>query len=206
MKKIAAVVALAIVAGAAGASGITVKTGQTYDWSQPDGDTYLTVVSNDVAGSPAVAETSYDRLSMGSLTYYALESTIKFDVTAPTSFAFRAGVDLGGGGALFLDGVLLDSKSTDMWWNYNYDDPSQFLAGSSTSPLGVGVHTLTLVGIEDCCSGESQVQFSTDGGHSYTSFSSTDGMAAVPEAQAAAMLLGGLGLLATVARRRKSQA
>ena len=203
MKKIAAAFALAIVAGAAGASGITIKTGQTFESGLANGDAYRTDVTNAVAGSAAVAVSDYSSLDLSSLRNFALESTITFDVTSPESFDFRAGVDFGGGGALFLDGVLLDSKSTDMWWNYSYGDASQFLAGSSTSALGVGVHTLSLYGFEGCCSGNSQVQFSTNGGQSFTSFSSTDGMPAVPEAQNAAMLLAGLGLLATLTRRRK---
>ena len=202
MKKFAAAFALAIVAGAASASGITIKTGQTFESGLADGNAYRTDVTNAVAASAAVAVSDYSSLGIN-LRDYALESTIKFDVTSATSFDFRAGVDFGGGGALFLDGVLLDSKSTDMWWNYSYNDANQFLAGSSGSALGVGVHTLTLYGFEGCCSGNSQVQFSTNGGQSFTSFSSTDGLPAVPEAQNAAMLLAGLGLLATLTRRRK---
>ena len=50
-----------------------------------------------------------------------------------------------------------------------------------------------------------QVQFSTDGGKTCTSFGAADGMPAVPEAQTYAMLLAGLGPVATLARRRANK-
>ncbi len=201
MKKFAAAASLAIVAGVAGASGITIQTGNGYESNLASADDYRTAV-NAIVGAPVVLS-SYDNLALN-LNGKGLEATITFDVTSPTSYDFRAGVDFGGGGALFLDGSALDFKGNDMWWAGSYANASQFLAG--TANLGVGVHTLTLYGFENCCSGNSQVQFSANGGQSFTSFGTGDGLSAVPEAQNAAMLLAGLGLLATLARRRNKQA
>jgi hypothetical protein len=201
MKKIAAAVSIALIAGAAGASGITVQTGSGFEFNLANAAAYQSDVSA-LVGAP-VTLTSFDDAQF-SLSNSAFQATITFDVGAPTSFDFRAGVDLGGGGALFLDGNALDSKGNGMWWAGSYSDASQFLAGSSTA-LGVGVHTLTLYGFEDCCSGNMQVQYSTDGGANYTSFSATDTLPAVPEAQGFAMLLAGLGLVATLARRRSNK-
>jgi hypothetical protein len=202
MKKIAAAVSMAVIAGAAGASGITVQTGSGFESDLATAAAYQSDVSA-LVGAP-VALASFDDAQF-SLSNSAFQATITFDVGAPTSFDFRAGVDLGGGGALFLDGNALDSKGNGMWWAGSYSDASQFLAGSSTTALGVGVHTLTLYGFEDCCSGNMQVQYSTDGGANYTSFSATDTLPAVPEAQSVAMLLAGLGLVATLARRRSNK-
>jgi hypothetical protein len=200
MKKFAAAISLAVVAGAASASGITVQTGAGFESNLANAAAYESDVSA-LVGAPS-SISSFDNASFA-LSNSAFEATITFDVTAATTFDFRAGVDLGGGGTLVLDGTAIDTHSNNMWWNYSYSDASQFLAGSSA--LSVGVHTLQLYGFEDCCSGNMQVQYSTDGGTSYTSFGATDGLPAVPEAQSFAMLLAGLGLVATVARRRSNK-
>ena len=200
MKKFAAAASLAIVAGAASASGIAIQTGDGYQSNLASADAYRTAVDA-IVGAPTNL-TSYDNLALN-LNGKGLEATINFEVTSATSFDFRAGVDFGGGGALFLDGHALDFKGSNMWWGGSYGDASQFLAGSSN--LGVGGHTLTLYGFEDCCSGNSQVQFSVNGGQSYTSFGSNDGLPAIPEAQNFAMLLAGLGLVGTLARRRANK-
>jgi hypothetical protein len=199
MKKFAAAVSLAVVAGAASASGITVQTGSGFQSNLADAAAYESAVSA-LVGAPSVLA-SFDNASFA-LSNSAFEATITFDVTTPTAFDFRAGVDFGGGGTLVLDGAALDTNGNNMWWNNGYSDPSQFLAGGAN--LSVGVHTLSLYGFEDCCSGNMQVQFSTDG-TSYTSFGATDGLPAVPEAPGVAMLLAGLGLVATVARRRSNK-
>jgi hypothetical protein len=200
MKKLAAL-SLALVAGAASASAIDIQTG-TYT-----GGTNSTTTAADfqsivegVVGAPT-SVSSYDNLA-AAINDGALEATITFDVTSPDTWYFRAGVDFGKGGAMFLDGAqVLDSKNTNMWWNYSYTDATQYLAGSAA--LSVGVHTLTLYGLEDCCSGNQQAQFRIGDDGTFTSFSNTDGLPAIPEAQNYAMLLAGLGLVATLARRRK---
>jgi hypothetical protein len=203
MKKFAAALALALaaVAGAASASTITIKTGGTFESGLADGDAYRTAVTAAVSTSAAQSISSYGSLDLTTLSNFALESTISFYVTSPTTFDFRVGVDFGGGGALFLDGVLLDSKSTDMWWAYSYGDSNQFLSSPAGELLAAGGHTLSIYGFEGCCSGYTQAQYSVDG-KNYTSFSSTDGLPAIPEAQTYAMLLAGLGLVSVLARRR----
>ena len=200
MKKFAAAVSLAIVAGAAGASSITIQTGDGYQSNLASAADYRTAVSA-IVGAPTDLS-SYANLALD-LNGKGLEGTITFYVTSATSYDFRAGVDFGGGGALFLDGNALDFKGSNMWWAGGYGDTSQFLAGGAN--LGVGAHTLQLYGFENCCSGNSQVQFSVNGGQSYTSFGTTDGLPAVPEAQNFAMLLAGLGLVGTLARRRSNK-
>ena len=205
MKKFAAAVALAALAGAAGASTISYQTGSTFESGLADANAYRTDVSAAVAGSPVVSLSDYSNLDLSSLRNFALASTITFFVNSPETIEVRAGVDFGGGGALFLDGSALDSKSTDMWWNYSYSDSSQFLANTTPVALSVGSHTINLYGFEGCCSGNTQMQFSLDGGQTFTSFGATDGLPAVPEAQSYAMLLAGLGLVATVARRRSNK-
>jgi len=197
MKKFAAALSLAVVASAASASAITYQTGGSFESGLADSAAYVTAVTG-MVGAPHTIS------SLGSFNFAlsntAFEATIKFDVNSPKTFNFRAGVDLGGGGTLVLDGTALDTRNTDMWWNYGYTNSAQYLKGSSA--LSAGQHTLSLYGFENCCSGSMQVQFSTNGGNTYTSFSNTDGLPAVPEAQSFAMLLAGLGLVGTLARRR----
>ena len=201
MKKLAAL-SLALISGFAGASGITIQTGSAFEAGLANAYAYRTDVTA-VVGAPT-SISSYDSLSVP-LGNYAFESTITFDVTSSTTYDFRAGVDFGGGGAMFLDGVAIAFNNNDMWWNYGYTDATQFLANATGIDLSVGVHTLNLYGFEGCCSGNSQVQFSVDGGQNYTSFSNTDGLPAIPEAQNFAMLLAGLGLIGTLARRRANK-
>ena len=195
----------------ANASTITVSTGYSTAGAQKSADAYKTVVDAAVAkptvgyGSKTVA--SYNALDnsslFGSSTNIAFRSTIDFGVTAAQagSWSFRTGVDFSQGGALFLDGVALDVGTNDMWWNGNYSNSNGFLSGSST--LAAGNHTLSIYGLESCCDGFQQAQFKA-GNSSYTSFSSTDGLASVspvPEPSTYAMLLIGLGLLAFTGRR-----
>ena len=195
MKKPAAALSLALATGLASASAIQIQTGSyTGAGSFADAATYQSTVES-VVGAP-VNVSSYDNLAVD-INQGALESTITFDVSTAGTWNFRTGVDFGKGGALYLDGTVLDFKSTNMWWNFNYSDATQFLAGSAD--LSAGVHTLTIYGLEDCCSGNQQAQYQIGNG-AFTSFSATD---AVPEAQSYAMLLAGLGLVATIARRRK---
>lgn len=77
---------------------------------------------------------------------------------------FRLGPDYAFGGTLLLDGAALDFRSTTMWWNGSFGDPTQFLAGSAT--LVAGVHTVESYGFEDCCDGPAQFEYSspTSGG------------------------------------------
>lgn len=195
----------------ANASNITVSTGYSTAGSQKTADAYKAVVDAAVAkpttgyGSKTVASYSaLDNSSLfGSSTNIAFRSTIDFGVTAAQAgnWSFRTGVDFGNGGALFLDGVALDVGTNDMWWNGSYTNSNGLLSGSST--LAAGNHTLSIYGLENCCDGFQQAQFKA-GNSSYTSFSSTDGLAsvsAVPEPSTYAMMLIGLGLLAFTGRR-----
>jgi hypothetical protein len=207
MKKLAAALSFGLVAGIASASTIQIQTG-SYTGAAPLGsaNAYQSAVDAAVsaAGATDTFVSSYDNLPIA-IDNGALKSTITFDVASTATFEFLAGVDFGYGGAVYLDGNAEVFKSNNMWWNYSYSDPTQYF-GFTAENLGAGVHTLTIYGLEDCCSGNQQAQFKIGNG-SFTSFSNTDGLtaAAVPEAQGYAMLLAGLGLIGTVVRRRSSK-
>lgn len=203
-------IAVAAVAHA-NASTITISTGYSTASAQTSAGAYKTVVDAAVAtpgaGYGSTSVSSYNNVSNSSLfgnnSNIASRSVIDFGVSASQAgtWSFRSGVDFGKGGALFLDGVALDYKSSDMWWAGNYNSSSQFLSGSTL--LSAGNHTLSIYGLEGCCDGGQQVQFKA-GNNSFASFATTDGLApvsAVPEPSIYAMLLIGLGLLAATGRR-----
>jgi hypothetical protein len=208
MKKILSTLALALLAAGAGASQIGYQTGgYTGSTTFASASDYQVAVDSAVASSPVTSIASYDSVNPG--LYQggndAYKATVTFGVSTAGMWEFRSGVDFGLGGALFLDGVAQTFKTNDMWWAGSYSDPSQYLSFSSN--LAVGNHTLTIYGLEWCCSGAQQAQFKAAGSNAFVSFSNQDGLVSVvPEPESYAMMLAGLGLMATIARRRKNKA
>jgi len=214
MKNLSKIALSLIVAAAfaqANASTITIATGYSEAGVQASAAAYQAVVNAAVAtpgaGYGSTSLSSYDNVSnrslFGSNSNIASKSVISFGVSTADAgqWSFRSGVDFGRGGAVFLDGVALDYKNNDMWWAGNYGNSSQFFAGSSL--LSAGNHTLSIYGLEGCCDGGQQVQFSK-GNSNFASFSSADGLiSAVPEPSTYAMLIVGLGLLGFTARRKQ---
>ena len=175
------------------------------------GDAYLAAVDAALLGGTyhAASVNSLDAISHGALfrSYagFAMKTTVSFGVATAGDWLFRAGVDFGFGGAMLFDGVAVDFKGSDMWWEHNYNNPSPYF--SATSALAAGNHVLTIVGFEGCCDGGQQVQFMRAGSNAFTSFSSADQLdaATIPEPASISLALLSAGLLG-LSRRRKAGA
>ncbi|WP_295753908.1 CCXG family PEP-CTERM protein [Undibacterium sp.] len=203
---LAAAVAITAVASAS-ASNIIIETGFSNATAQASAIAYQSVVNAAVMGASsgygAKTVDSYAALSnqglFGSNQNIAFKSTVTFGVTAGEigNWSFRAGVDFGKGGAVFLDGKEVAFKNNDMWWAGNYANPTQFFQFSSN--ITAGNHTLNVYGLEGCCDGNQQVQFNSGSG--FKSFDKST-LAPVPEPETYAMMLTGLGLLGFMSRRK----
>ena len=136
--------------------------------------------------------------------YFAGNNTIShlsIDFTAAVTgnWGIDAGLDAGYGAALFVDGNLIENRTDNLWWSYNWNN-SDVLSG--TSGISLGSHTIDLYWAENCCNGYNSGRFTTDNGVSWQTLSvqNIDNATAVSEPGTLALL--GLGLLGLARARR----
>ena len=95
----------------------------------------------------------------------ALFAEVFFEVESGAAgvWEFRYGADFGLGGGLYVDDVALEeSWNSDLWWANNWNNASEVLQGSIN--LQEGMHSLRILGFEDCCDGGLTAQFRSPGG------------------------------------------
>ena len=92
---------------------------------------------------------------------YGLFIETHFKVTTPGRWRFRAGMDFGRGGGLYINDRMLDENwNTDLWWSQRYSN-SDVLSGSVE--LNAGYHHIEVFGFEGCCDGPIGVQYRPPG-------------------------------------------
>ena len=191
--------AAALSLGAAHASDVGLTQGGTFQWGFADADALRTAALAATAGQATNAIPSFENVVASGA---AQVFTIQFGLTGAQAghYDLRFGMDFGGGGAVFVDGVAQDFKSADVWWNGNWGNTSGVF--SLSSALGAGNHTISIYGFENCCHGINAGQFNA--GQGWVTFGNGDGLvASVPEPGSLALMLAGMGALVTVGRRRR---
>jgi len=135
----------------------------------------------------------------GSTTNIGFHTLIDLNLTPSEvgMWNMQFGIDYGFGGAMFVDGGLVDFRNTDMWWNGSFSNPTQILAGLVN--LTAGSHSIELFGLEPCCDGATEGRYQI-GTQPFVIFTAE---AAAPEPGTATMiaLVAGLLVLRLLARR-----
>ncbi len=202
----AGALALALSAATAHASDIKFQTGQ---WSYPQYPTavegapagstynYRTIIDPLIAAPISGYCTTTLNIASGfsnqstcggPFTNIAYKTTIRFVTSQSETLTIRAGGDWGFGAALLMDGGLMQerwpptqgSTAVDMWWNGNFDTApqSQYLEGTVTLDPN-RPHILEVYALENCCDGQGKIEFSTDLGNTWQTFSNNDGLASI---------------------------
>ena len=129
---------------------------------------YRTTWSNQRSTISTQGLTEFDNLSLASngtvksvFAYFKTTFSIDED-SASKDWGFRVGLDAGHGAAIYLDGDLINSDTSDLWWKYNWNNSSEILSRTDLDLLA-GNHLLEIFWAESCCHGRSDAQFTTDG-------------------------------------------
>lgn len=204
MKRIAVVtlvlVSLTLGAASARAASITydVRSIDNYSFPSP---TYL---AGWAAQSTPIASQSLSDFNGSVGSNYGYDRlTVGFTVSAAhagSSVSFQLAPDAGYGGEVYLDGILLDQNTNDLWWGYDWANTSELLIGNS-GPLAQGSYVLQAFWAEGCCNGSQGGRFRLNDQDWESLTVANLNALAVPEPGSIAIF--GLGLAGLIAVRRK---
>ena len=136
-------------------------------------------------------------LRLGKNTFGHLQIDLSL-VRDNANWTFDFGLDAGYGAAVYLNGVLVDSRSDDLWWRYNWNHSDVFTV--TLADLARGSQVIDIYWAENCCNGSSSIRFTNDANQVHTLSVANLDAASIPEPTSIALF--GLAVLGLVARRR----
>jgi len=128
---------------------------------------------------------------------------VEFDANDTQNWIFQIAPDAGYGGALYMNNVLVQSNSTDLWWGFNWNAAGEMLA-STGAQLMMGTNVLDLFWAEGCCNGGQSGRFSINGGQDWMSLS-VDNLNSTSVPEPGILLLLSIGLFGYALAGRKQR-
>ena len=121
---------------------------------------------------------------------------ISFDMQFTNTWTLDFGLDAGYGAEVYVDGVLVVSRTDDLWWRRDWTNSDTFSLTDYT--FGPGSHNIDLYFAESCCDGLSSIRLTNSFTQNVSILTnSTLQAATVPEPESImlfAMALFGLAL------------
>jgi len=196
MNKILAVLGASLISASASASLMTLET-RGITGSIDDTD-FITSWNNQTSAINTSTLSDFNMYQSGNNSISHL--SVDFSLASSGNLIFQAGLDAGYGAAFYLDNSLIENRTDDLWWGYNWNH-SDVMTSLSNS-LSSGDHMLDLYWAEGCCNGASSLRYSTDNGSSWQSMANANDPSAQAVSEPGSLLLLSLGLIGVGTTRR----
>lgn len=83
-----------------------------------------------------------------------------FDLTSSSTFSLNAGLDAGHGAEVYVNGFLVFSDYSDLWWSYNWSNSD--VVNVEDIVLAPGNNEVDILWAEGCCNGYNTITFAFD--------------------------------------------